>query len=459
MRRTALALALLARALGELASFTRPDDLPVDENGRLARNWLLVPRGCEQHAAELDAELRPLGVVPPDSALAEALGLDAGGDCARATCLEVGSEVGLVAEHHKRFDGGGGDGKGLARALERFVSETCNLLEVGFISYHARPLSLAWVEVTSGRRVPQGAIEPGERGIAWRVTRLGHVFEVYDDGGAFGRSEPEAAEPDAATLLLRHEVAHDGVNVLSQPPPLPADERARDRTSELAQTADFELSRANRVVRTYSPSGFAKDRVPPRVWGDMSAYYYNNRRSTVTEEWYKKGKGIYVNWYEVDAAMIFMPWDRKTKWHDALQPLVEAWANETLEKTDIYGMRVYHDGATLLQHVDREDTHALSLIINVAQSGVREPWPVHIRDHRTDEDHEVFLEPGELLFYESARCMHGRLKPLRGDFFVNLFAHYRPNGNPNWWRQPNPAPACAETAGDGTCAVPSPGRG
>ena len=63
--------------------------------------------------------------------------------------------------------------------------------------------------------MPQGAIEPGERGIAWRVTRLGHVFEVYDDGGAFGRSEPEAAEPDAATLLLRHEVAHDGVNVLA----------------------------------------------------------------------------------------------------------------------------------------------------------------------------------------------------------------------------------------------------
>ena len=49
--------------------------------------------------------------------------------------------------------------------------------------------------------------------------------------------------------------------------------------------------------------------------------------------------------------------------------------------------------------------------------------------------------------------MHGRLKPLQGDFFVNLFAHYRPNGNPNWWRQPNAAPACAETAGDGTCAA------
>ena len=152
--------------------------------------------------------------------------------------------------------------------------------------------------------------------------------------------------------------------------------------------------------------------------------------------------------------MVHIPTARRGAWHDALMPLVEAWAGGVrLEKTDIYGMRVYQDGATLLQHVDREDTHALSLIINVAQSGVREQWPVHIRDHRTDEDHEVFLEPGELLFYESARCMHGRLKPLQGDFFVNLFAHYRPNGNPNWWRQPNPAPACAETAGDGTCAA------
>ena len=160
-------------------------------------------------------------------------------------------------------------------------------------------------------------------------------------------------------------------------------------------------SRARRVVRTYTPSGFAKSKVPPEIWGDISTYYYNNRAQMVIEEWVGKGKGIYVNWYQSDPYMIFPPWDRKTRWHTNLMPFVESWANTSLEKTDIYGMRVYREGATLQQHVDREDTHALSLIINVAQLDVREPWPVHIRHHTTDEDHEVFLEPGELLFYEA----------------------------------------------------------
>jgi hypothetical protein len=60
-----------------------------------------------------------------------------------------------------------------------------------------------------------------------------------------------------------------------------------------------------------------------------------------------------------------------------LQILVEAWTGGVeLELTDIYGMREYRDGARLLTHVDRTSTHAASLIINVAQSEIREPWHV-----------------------------------------------------------------------------------
>ena len=140
-----------------------------------------------------------------------------------------------------------------------------------------------------------------------------------------------------------------------------------------------------------------------------------------------------------------IPTARRGVWHDALMPLVEAWAGGVrLEPTDIYGMRVYQDGATLLQHVDREDTHALSLIINVDQAGVRRPWPVVIRNFTSGEDAHVTLEPGELLYYESAKCMHGRQIPLEGEFYVNLFAHYRPEGNPRWWQEPNP-PASEES--------------
>ncbi len=67
-------------------------------------------------------------------------------------------------------------------------------------------------------------------------------------------------------------------------------------------------------------------------------------------------------------------------WQSRLKILVEAWSGEQLELTDIYGMRRYEDGARLLTHVDREATHAASLIINIAQGAVRKPWKIEIYD-------------------------------------------------------------------------------
>ena len=47
---------------------------------------------------------------------------------------------------------------------------------------------------------------------------------------------------------------------------------------------------------------------------------------------------------------------------------VSAWAGGVeIEPTAIYGMRVYGPSALLYSHVDKEHTHALSLIMNVDQ--------------------------------------------------------------------------------------------
>lgn len=47
---------------------------------------------------------------------------------------------------------------------------------------------------------------------------------------------------------------------------------------------------------------------------------------------------------------------------------------------------------------------------------------------------QIPMKPGEIIIYESACCLHGRMRPLtgKGSFYVNLFAHYRPNGDPDW---------------------------
>ena len=89
----------------------------------------------------------------------------------------------------------------------------------------------------------------------------------------------------------------------------------------------------------------------------------------------------------------------------------------------------------------RTPTHVISAILNIGQD-VEEDWPLFLRDHR-GEDHvvmrhvsrvrlrprvkcQVFLTPGDLVWYESARVVHGRQFPLRGDSFDNLFLHFKP---------------------------------
>ena len=48
------------------------------------------------------------------------------------------------------------------------------------------------------------------------------------------------------------------------------------------------------------------------------------------------------------------------------------------------------------------------------------------------------MDEGDIVYYESARCLHGRMRPLDGAFYVNLFAHYRPVGDRAWFTKSNP---------------------
>ena len=108
----------------------------------------------------------------------------------------------------------------------------------------------------------------------------------------------------------------------------------------------------------------------------------------------------------------------------------EKWAGVELEPTSVYGVRTYVRGSMLQNHTDRVETHIISSIINIDQK-VDKPWPLKIYDNRGDWS-DVFLEPGEILLYESGRCEHGREEPLEGDYFSNILIHYKPKG---WYEE------------------------
>ena len=52
-------------------------------------------------------------------------------------------------------------------------------------------------------------------------------------------------------------------------------------------------------------------------------------------------------------------------------------------------------------------------------------WPLQIYDNNGTLD-EVTLAPGEMVWYESARLVHGRVEKLNGSAFENIFVHFMP---------------------------------
>ena len=134
---------------------------------------------------------------------------------------------------------------------------------------------------------------------------------------------------------------------------------------------------------------------------------------------------------------LLFQWALKFIWQDRLKAVVQDWVGVEIEQTDLYGIRQYEAGARLLTHVDRITTHAVSLIVNVAQGNLTAPWTVEVYDH-ANRLHEVKMEPGDIVYYESAKALHGRNSPLAGGFYANLFTHYRPIGDPDWYKKENP---------------------
>lgn len=68
----------------------------------------------------------------------------------------------------------------------------------------------------------------------------------------------------------------------------------------------------------------------------------------------------------------------------------------------------------------------ISSIVHIAHEydSDDEPWPIQIENHRTGELVSVNLLPGQMLFYESAKCLHGRMNEFKGRYYGSIFIHY-----------------------------------
>jgi len=117
-----------------------------------------------------------------------------------------------------------------------------------------------------------------------------------------------------------------------------------------------------------------------------------------------------------------------------LRQLHEEWSGiSELVPTSAYGVRLYRNGSALAMHYDKIFTHVISSIVHIAHEydDDSEPWPIEIEDHN-GQLHAVSLKAGEMLFYESAACLHGRRQTLKGKYYASIFVHYMPKEKSIW---------------------------
>ena len=180
---------------------------------------------------------------------------------------------------------------------------------------------------------------------------------------------------------------------------------------------------SNELINNFTKKGFKKTKLNKDLYAKILSFYKDNQHLSVEEV--RGSDFIYTEDSQIPASsMIELPDDMRAEIHSLLQPQLSKWCGKALEPTFVYGIRTYHNGAILKPHRDRLNTHIISAIINIDQK-INKPWPLHIEDNYY-RLHKVFLQPGEVVFYESARLLHGRPQALNGELFANIFVHYKP---------------------------------
>ena len=194
--------------------------------------------------------------------------------------------------------------------------------------------------------------------------------------------------------------------------------------SALPSAPPMHIKEENEYIPNYTHKGFAKYRLPDELFKEIQTFYNANKGQERDE--HVPGGFVYSekDKSQVSSFMVDLSPALREKIHDAMKPALEEWCGEELDPTFVYGIRVYRDGAVLVTHRDRLETHIISTIINVDQE-VDEDWPLIIDDNSYRE-HHVMLSPGDAVFYEGGRLRHGRPIAFKGKSFANIFCHFKP---------------------------------
>lgn len=275
-------------------------DFPFNEDRRLMHNLLVYQDNpaCAALAENLSNYDQYKRVTAPVTSAFHASIFDSEpeeGKCMVA-CLDLGSPEHLVTRvFPERIHS-------LESVAESFpwYHKNCQAKELGIVNTAYETINIYWINQES-ERVHVGNASNGERHTFWTGTYLGHTFEITD---ASNGQLLETVTVDYDTFIPVGGLLN-GVDPNFVPAGYP------DLKTAVQNTLDIEWGRHNSVTRHFTGVGFDKGRLPTDLFNSMTTYYYNNRNNRMREEW--RSKGLFVNWWHVDAHFIPMPHQLKVK--------------------------------------------------------------------------------------------------------------------------------------------------
>jgi prolyl 4-hydroxylase len=191
-----------------------------------------------------------------------------------------------------------------------------------------------------------------------------------------------------------------------------------------------------RAMVNYTNAGYAKVETPRNVHEMLTdvwqEYHEQDTHFQYAEENWEAGNS-YVNHWESPTYMLdltdYLSETDRLELIVAVQSVLEAWTQQPLTVTSLYGIRVYKEGAILAPHVDRLPLVS-SAILHVAHdpTHVDEPWILEVIGH-DGKARNVTMEAGDMLLYESHSVIHGRPYALKGSYYANVFVHFEPLGH------------------------------
>eukprot|EP00927_Polykrikos_kofoidii_P051919 TRINITY_DN4569_c0_g1_i1.p1 TRINITY_DN4569_c0_g1~~TRINITY_DN4569_c0_g1_i1.p1 ORF type:complete len:510 (-),score=61.39 TRINITY_DN4569_c0_g1_i1:37-1566(-) len=173
------------------------------------------------------------------------------------------------------------------------------------------------------------------------------------------------------------------------------------------------------MVRNYTKQGYAVVKSPPATYEWLRKMLHDGLRENFPFQ-----EGLNPQIWGESARHVDIGHAGRSRLLQELQPMHEEWGGVQLVPSVAFGMRVYVGGNSLTMHVDRTSTHVISSIFHIDRD-LEEPWPIVI-EGLDGVTAEVALEPGEMLFYESSKCLHGRPRPMKGRWYASVFVHYKP---------------------------------